>query len=57
MPKDGSTPLHLASEKGYTETAEMLIKHGANIDTQARVSIAISFVISKRCTFFATSYI
>ncbi len=34
----GFTPLHLACKAGKTETAEVLIKHGANIDMKNMVS-------------------
>ena len=36
---DGETPLHLASQEGKTETAEMLVTHGANINIQDNVRI------------------
>ena len=29
-----STPLHLASAKGCSETVDLLIKHGANVNAQ-----------------------
>lgn len=36
----GNTPLHLAAQFDNTETEEMLIKLGANMDIQNRVSIS-----------------
>jgi ankyrin repeat protein len=44
----GNTPLHMASQRGITETAEMLIKRGANIYIKNKVS-AISYCNPRRC--------
>ena len=30
-------PLHLAAEKGHTDIVNILITHGANVDTKDRV--------------------
>jgi hypothetical protein len=43
--RDGNTPLHCASTHGRTEAVEMLIKHGANIDSQNKVSVVTSMSI------------
>lgn len=35
---DGYSPLHLASKRGNIDAAQVLIKHGANVDIQNLVS-------------------
>ena len=32
--QDGSTPLHLASERGHLDLARLLVEHGANVAAQ-----------------------
>ena len=31
--QDGRSPLHLAAEKGYTDIVNILITHGADVDS------------------------
>ena len=31
------SPLHVAAEKGHTDIVDILIKHGANVDTMHEV--------------------
>ena len=33
----GRRPLHVAIEKGHTDVIDILVKHGANVDTKDRV--------------------
>ena len=35
--QNGSSPLHVAVEKGHTDVIDILVKHGANVDTKDRV--------------------
>ena len=34
---DGSTPLHIAADKGYIEICALFIEKGANIETENKV--------------------
>ena len=40
--QDGSTPLHLACEKGHKEVALMLIEHGASAADKDEVRLKVS---------------
>ena len=35
--QDGRSLLHVAAENGHMDILNMLIKHGANVDTKVRV--------------------
>ena len=37
--QDGRTPIHCASEEGYLDIVELLLAHGAEIDTNDSVSL------------------
>ncbi len=39
-----TTPLHAACEKGHTETAQMLIDRGANVNKENRVCNILELV-------------
>ena len=39
--QDGDTPLHDAAFEGRTETAELLIRCGANLDARNKVTVYI----------------
>ena len=32
--QEGTSPLHLAVKKGYTDVVNILVMHGANVDTK-----------------------
>ena len=36
--QDRRSPLHIAAEKGHTDIVNVLIKHGANVNTLDKVS-------------------
>ena len=36
--QDGRSPLHVAAEEGHTNVVDILVKHGANVDTRDKVS-------------------
>ena len=38
MTQYGSSPLHVAAEKGHTDVVNILVTHGANVDTLDWVS-------------------
>ena len=48
----GFTPLHLACQEGKADTAEVLIKSGAEIDIQAIVGISLFML----CTYMYGNY-
>ena len=33
----GRTPLHVAAENGHTDVVDILLKHGADVNTQDKV--------------------
>ena len=35
--QDGRSPLHVAAEKGHTDFVDILVTHGANVDTKDSV--------------------
>ena len=37
--QDGRSPLHIAIEKGHTDVVDILVKHGANVDTKTKIVI------------------
>ena len=35
--QDEESPLHAAAKKGHTDVVDILLKHGANVNTQDKV--------------------
>lgn len=40
---DGTTPLHMAAEKGNVKVVELLLAHGADVKATAEASACLSF--------------
>ena len=43
--QDGLPPLHIACWQGHVDVAEILLKYGAQIDIQAKVTLLVLYVI------------